>query len=296
MTSMTGTLMKHQVSSPLSKAIRGYEVHERIGDGGFGAVHRAFQPVVEREVAIKVILPQFANKAGFVRSFEAEARLIAHLEHPFIVRLFDYWREPDGAYLVMRFFPAGSLRKFLEQQGALPLQTVTRILSQLAGALDAAHRHHVIHRDIKPENILMDEEGNAYLADFGIAKRADQDSNGSREPESFSGTLAYAAPELLRREPSSPQSDIYSLGHVVYEMLSGKHAFSGQSPVLLLMSHMERELPAIDGVPDAIMTALRKATAKSAQDRYMTAQALAVDFPQTLVESRYGQPLTLLIA
>src|SRR5579871_5886707 len=162
-----------------TRIIRGYELHERIGDGGFGAVHRAYQPVVEREVAVKVILPQFANKASFVRGFEAEARLIARLEHPFIVPLFDYWREPEGAYLVMRFFPAGSLSKLLEKQGKLPLPTATQILTQLAGALDAAHRHHVIHRDIKPENILMDEEGNAYLADFGIAKRADDtDSNG----------------------------------------------------------------------------------------------------------------------
>src|SRR5947208_11849304 len=157
MASITGTLMQQQVPSSLSKTIRGYEVHERIGDGGFGAVHRAYQPVVEREVAVKVILPQFANRASFVRGFEAEARLIARLEHPFIVPLFDYWREPDGAYLVMRFFPAGSLRRLLDQQKTLPLPAVTQILTQLAGALDAAHRHHVIHRDIKPENILMDE-------------------------------------------------------------------------------------------------------------------------------------------
>src|SRR5689334_2257581 len=155
----------HSMYAEHSKTIRGYELHERIGDGGFGAVHRAYQPVVEREVAIKVILPQYANDPEFVRNFEAEARLIAHLEHPFIVPLFDYWREPDGAYLVMRFFPAGSLRRLLDQQRRLPIEKVSEILSQVAGGLDAAHRHHVIHRDIKPENILIDDEGNAYIAD-----------------------------------------------------------------------------------------------------------------------------------
>ena len=137
-------------------------------------MHRAYQPVVEREVAIKVILPQYANKPSFVRNFEAEARIVAHLEHPFIVPLFDYWRDPDGAYLVMRFFPLGSLKRLLDKQGPLPIQKVAEILTQITGALDTAHRHHVIHRDIKPENILMDEEGNAFMADFGIAKREDQ--------------------------------------------------------------------------------------------------------------------------
>jgi serine/threonine protein kinase len=243
----------------LPKTIRGYELRERIGDGGFGAVHRAYQPVVEREVAIKVILPQYANKPSFVRNFEAEARIVAHLEHPFIVPLFDYWRDPDGAYLVMRFFPLGSLKRLLDKQGPLPIQKVSEILMQITGALDTAHRHHVIHRDIKPENILMDEEGNAFMADFGIAKREDQAKDqaksGGAEQEDFSGTLAYAPPELLNREGSTAQSDIYSLGYVVYEMLTGKHAFADQSPVLLLLSHMEREIPAIEGVPDAAMAA-----------------------------------------
>ncbi len=270
------------------KTIRGYELGESIGAGGFGAVHRAYQPIVAREVAIKVILPEYANNPSFIRNFEAEARLIARLEHPFIVPLFDYWREPDGAYLVMRFFPAGSLKRRLEQTGGLPIAQVTDILGQLAGALDTAHRHHVIHRDIKPENILMDDDGNAYIADFGIAKQLDS-ANGDRavegEQEGFSGTLAYAAPELLMHEAATAQSDIYSLGYVVYEMLTGKYAFADQSPVLLLLSLMDRELPAIEGLSEAAMFVLRRATAKDPADRYTTARALAADFQGAVNQS-----------
>src|SRR5687768_15748997 len=104
----------------IQKTIRGYELREQIGKGGSGAVYRAYQPVVDREVAVKVILPQYASHPDFVRSFEAEARLIARLEHPFIVPLFDYWRDPDGAYLIMRFFQAGTLKQYLKDHGAMP--------------------------------------------------------------------------------------------------------------------------------------------------------------------------------
>jgi serine/threonine protein kinase/WD40 repeat protein len=262
--------------------IRGYELRERIGEGGFGAVHRAYQSVVDREVAIKVILPQYANNPGFVRSFEAEARLVARLEHPFIVPLFDYWREPDGAYLVMRFFPCGSLRRLLKERGALSADRVAEILAQLAGAVDTAHSHHIIHRDIKPENVLMDDEGNAYLADFGIAQRVEKGEPGSNGDRSFSGTLAYAAPELLNHGSATRQSDIYSLGYVAYELLTGKHAFAEESPVLLLMSIMERELPAISGVPEAVLPVLRRATSKVPEERYPSARAFARDFQQAL--------------
>src|SRR5579864_2934709 len=253
-------MVQEQPRPTVIKTVRGYELRDSIGAGGFGVVYRAYQPIVEREVAIKVILPQYANNLDFVHNFEAEAQLVAHLEHPFIVPLFDYWREPDGAYLVMRFFQAGSLRQALERDGPFSVNRVAEILGQIAGALDTAHRHHVIHRDVKPENILLDAEGNAYVADFGIAKRVDQANGKKEEEENFSGTLAYAAPELMKRGPATPQSDIYSLGYVVYEMLTGKHPFADQSPVLMLMSHMERELRRIDSLPGTSMLALWKAT------------------------------------
>src|SRR5690349_20956853 len=148
--------------------IKGYEVLELIGQGGFGAVYRATQPVLGREVAIRVILPEFANSDEFIRRFEAEAQLVARLEHPHIVPLFDYWREPDSAYLVMRFIRGGSLTDDLRDGGKWTRGGTLRLLEQIGGALITAHRNQIVHRDIKPDNILLDEDRNAYLSDFGI--------------------------------------------------------------------------------------------------------------------------------
>src|SRR5215475_2505060 len=151
-----------------NRVIKGYELRECVGEGGFGAVYRAYQPTIGREVAVKVILPQHANEADFIRRFEVEAQLIARLENPHIVPLYDYWREPDGAFLVMRWL-RGSLRSAL-QRGPWTVEATSRLLEQIAAALTVAHREGIIHRDIKPDNILLDEDDNAYLADFGIAK------------------------------------------------------------------------------------------------------------------------------
>lgn len=152
-----------------NNVIKGYELRERIGAGGFGAVYKAHQTTVGREVAIKIILPHFAGHPDFIRRFEVEAQLVARLEHPYIIPLYDYWRDPDGAYLVMRWLRGGSLRESL-QSGPFALEAAAGVLDQIAAALAAAHRSSVVHRDIKPANILLDEDSNAYLADFGIAK------------------------------------------------------------------------------------------------------------------------------
>src|SRR5688500_6571722 len=163
-----------------NQTLRGYEIREQIGVGGFGSVYRAYQPLLKREVAIKVILPQYANLPDFIRRFEVEAELVARLEHPYIVPLFDYWREPDRAYLVMRLLRGGTLSSSIKP-GGLSAQQATHILDQIADALFIAHRNHVIHRDMKPANILLDEDGNAYLTDFGIAKITDYQSRSATD-------------------------------------------------------------------------------------------------------------------
>jgi serine/threonine protein kinase len=201
------------------QSIKGYELHETIGLGGFGAVYRAYQPNVGREVAIKVILPQYANHPDFIRRFEVEAQVIARLEHPHIIPLYDYWRDHEGAYLVMRYVRGGNLRSALKE-GSFTLEETSTLLDSVAGALAVAHRHGVIHRDIKPDNILLDENGNAYLTDFGIAK--DLDSNiHVTQADMVVGSPAYLSPEQVKTEAVTPQSDIYSLGIVLYEMLVG---------------------------------------------------------------------------
>src|SRR5262249_5807268 len=152
------------------RSVRGYELREEVGSGDFGIVYRAYQPSVGREVAIKIIRPDLVNQPSFVRLFEAEAQLVAQLEHPYIVSLYDYWRDPEGAYLVMRWLRGGSLREALER-GPWNVESASRLLAQVGSALAYAHRQGVVHRDLKPANVLLDEDGNGYLSDFVIATR-----------------------------------------------------------------------------------------------------------------------------
>ncbi len=263
------------------RAIRGYELRQRIGTGGFGAVYRAYQPIVKREVAIKIILPERASRPDFIRRFEQEAEVVARLEHLHIVPLYDYWRDPDGAYLVMRWLRGGSLETILRQQGAWSIARTQKLLNQIAAALAVAHRHGVIHRDIKPANILLDDDGNAYLTDFGIAK--DISRTWAVEPdEGFFGSPAYVSPEQVLREPLGPPTDIYSLGIVLYELLTGSRPFAGDTDTTLMRLQVSRSLPSIresqPDLPAFLDIVLRRATAKYPDARHASVLELAADF------------------
>jgi WD40 repeat protein/transcriptional regulator with XRE-family HTH domain len=252
------------------QVIRGYQLGERIGAGGFGAVYRAIQPLVERDVAIKIILPHYADQPDFIRRFEAEAQLVAHLEHPHIVPLYDYWREPGVAYLVMRLMRGGELRQLLEH-GPPPLELVLRMVEQLGAALHAAHAAGVVHRDLKPANVLLDEEGNAYLADFGIAKDLHHAAVLSMAG-AFVGSPAYSSPEQVRAEPITPQTDIYAFGVLLYELLTGQRPFPGPTPASFLEQHVSANVPPLEagrpGLPPALDRAIRRATAKIPAARF----------------------------
>ena len=194
------------------KTVKGYTLKQCLGTGGFGAVYLAHQSHVDRDVAAKIILPQYANQPDFIRRFEQEAQLVARLEHLHIVPLYDYWRDSDGAYLIMRRMRGGSLREALKD-APFDLQSCALLVDQISTALAFAHQYRVIHRDIKPENILLDEDGNAYLSDFGIAKDLSfSDSGPSSLPDTIIGSLDYLSPEQARGEPVTIRTDIYSLG------------------------------------------------------------------------------------
>lgn len=268
------------------RAIRGYALAEKIGVGGMGAVYRAIQPVVEREVAIKIILPAFANNPDFIRRFEAEAQLVARLEHPHIVPLYDYWREPGVAYLVMRMLRGGSVQGLLEN-GPLPIETVARFLEQICDALHSAHRIGIIHRDLKPGNVLLDEDENAYLADFGIAKNlGSPDLESQTNVDAMVGSPQYMSPEQIRSLSVRPQTDIYCLGVMLYEMLSGTLPFIGPTPFDLLQQHVNAPLPSLaarrNGLPAALDMVISRAAAKDPDDRYPNALALLEGFHQAL--------------
>ncbi|MCP4543133.1 MAG: protein kinase [Chloroflexi bacterium] len=263
------------------RAIRGYELSERVGTGGFGVVYRAVQPLIKREVAVKIILPQYADHPDFIRRFEAEAQLVARLEHPYIVPLYDYWREPGVAYLVMRLLRGGSLHTAL-RDGPLALETVAVLLEQVGAALHAAHRVGVIHRDLKPANVLLDEDGNGYLADFGIAKNlSDPDLEDLTQVGAMVGSPAYSSPEQIRSELVKPQADIYCLGVLVYELLTGDKPFRGPTPVDYILQHLNEPLPSLDG-HGALDPVIQRATAKNPLDRYPDVPSLLADFRQAV--------------
>jgi WD40 repeat protein/energy-coupling factor transporter ATP-binding protein EcfA2 len=262
------------------QTLKSYRVHAMIGAGGFGAVYRASQAVLEREVAIKVILPEYANRPEFIRRFETEAQLVARLEHPHIVPLYDYWREPDCAYLVMRYLRGGNLRELLRDHGTLSLREAMHMLNQIASALAFAHRHGVIHRDIKSDNIFFDEDKNFYLGDFGIAKNTSNFDDPSQL--NVMGTPAYLSPEQIRGEVLTNRSDIYSLGIVAYEVLTGIKPFFDFSPATVLYKQLNTPLPKIQelrpDLPISLDEVLGKATAKQDNKRYGDALEFAKEF------------------
>ena len=237
-----------------TRTVRGYELRETIGEGDYGVVHRAFQPSVGREVAVKMIRPEYVNRPAFVRRFETEAHLIAELSHPHIVSLHDFWRDPEGAYLVMPLLRGGSLTETL-RRGPWNLAPALRLLDQVGSAVGYAHRQGVIHRDIKPGNVLLDEEGNGYLSDFGIATRLIDDAGAP-----LTTSVAYVPPEEIRGEPLTARSDIFSLGVLAFQIFSGVHP-TGHPPRLSLAE-------ARTGLPVELGEVLERATDDDPGNRY----------------------------
>ncbi len=272
-----------------------YNFQEVLGQGGLGVVYRAAQDPIGRIVAIKVILPEFANDPSFIRRFESEAQVVARLEHPHIVPLYDFWRKAGRAYLVMRYLGGGSVRDLVNAEGKLSLEKVSRISTQTLSAMAFAHRNGVVHRDIKPDNVFLDDDGNAYLSDFGIAKTVGTDA--SEASGQIVGTPAYLAPEQIRGEEATPQSDIYAFGIMLYEMLSGARPFNDVSLATLVYRHLNEPLPMIDheslNLPPVFNGIIQRATAKNASERHRDAGELNDELQEALRESDESIELTL---
>ncbi|MEP6983960.1 MAG: protein kinase [Chloroflexota bacterium] len=279
------------------QTIKGYELRELIGNGGFGAVYRAYQPSVDREVAIKLILPEHADDPDFIRRFESEAQVVARLEHPHITPLYDYWREPGMAILVMRLLRGGSLQDSLERKGAWQPADVVRLVDQISGALTTAHRNNIIHRDLKPANILLDEEGNAYLADFGIAKKLTQEPQSNTQEDRY-GSPAFISPEQVIGQAVSPQTDIYSLGMVIYVTLTGQTPFFDIDTDTVIRKQLSDTLPPIQTIrpelPYPVNIIIWRATSKRPESRYPDANTLANEFRQVLSPETSANVMTQL--
>jgi len=263
-----------------------YELHEVIGKGGMATVYRAHQPSMDRDVAIKIISPELAAEPEFAERFEREARIIARLQHPHILPVFDFGREGETIYLVMRLMEGGNLAHEL-RGGALPIKRAIDLTRQIASALDYAHLRGIVHRDLKPTNVLLDNLGNAYLTDFGIAKMlSGGPTTGLTATGAVMGTPTYMAPEQWRAEPIDGRTDIYALGVIVYQMLCGQVPFSAETPHGLMYQHLDMDPPQPHTIkPDLPLTlepVITKALAKRPEDRYASAGELAVALEEAI--------------
>jgi serine/threonine-protein kinase len=263
-----------------------YELHSLLGKGGMATVYRAYQPSMERPVAIKVLSPDLASDVEFIARFEREARIIAGLQHPHILPVFDFGRAGPYIYLVMRLIEGGTLGDELRGR-PLPLPRVSQITAQIADALDYAHRHGIVHRDLKPTNVLLDGRDRVFLTDFGIAKLVSGATfTGLTAPNAVMGTPTYMAPEQWRSEPVDARTDIYALGVMLYQMLAGPVPFAAETPHGLMYQHLDQQPTPIrqinPGLPLAVEPVIRRALAKDRRSRYASAGDLARDLDRAL--------------
>jgi serine/threonine protein kinase len=271
-----------------------YQIISQIGEGGMATVYKAYQPSMDRNVAIKVLPGQLAESAEFTQRFQQEARIIAKLEHPHILPVFDYGESGGVTYLVMRYLDAGTLRDKMENGRPLPLGEIDRLFTQLADALSYAHSYGIIHRDLKPSNALIDSQGNLFLTDFGIAKLLESASPRLTQTDAIMGTPAYISPEQAQATKVNQRSDIYSLGIILYEMVTGRVPFVAETPLAVILKHVSDPLPLPSSlkpdIPEAIEKVVLKALAKDPSDRFATVEEFLSAWKRALDEARTTRP------
>lgn len=249
-----------------------YQIVAPLGEGGMAAVYKAYQPSMERHVALKVLPRQMAQSEEFIARFRREARLLAQLQHPHILPVFDYGEAEGFTYIVMPFAQSGTLADLLKAR-RLNYAEIRRIATQIGDALGYAHARGMIHRDVKPSNVLIDERGNCLLTDFGLARMSEATSM-LTSSGAIMGTPAYMSPEQGRGGLVDGRSDIYALGIILYEMVTGRVPYSAETPIAIVFKHIQDPLPpARNFAPDlseALELVLLKALAKRPEDRYQT--------------------------
>ena len=265
-----------------------YQIERQVGQGGMASVYLAKQGSIGRTVAIKVMPMYFMHDPNFLSRFEREVQVIAKLQHPRILPVYDYGQINGRPYIVMAYMPGGTLADLIEK-GPMPLDQVTRLVDQIAEGLDFAHREGVIHRDFKPSNVLLDRAGNAHLADFGIAKISEQTV--ALTGSGIVGTPAYMAPEMASEGIVTPAVDIYALGVTLYQMLTGRYPYHGDTPLRVMMAHATEPVPDVRQVradlPAGIAAIVQKAMAKDPAQRYPDSASMAT----ALRAVASGQPL-----
>lgn len=265
-----------------------YQIIGPLGQGGMAAVYQAYHARLDRHVAIKVLHKAFLLEEGFLTRFEREAQIVAKLEHPHIVPVYDFSEHEGQPYLVMKSIEGRTLKQVLSD-GPLPLERVITLLSSIADALTYAHQKGVLHRDIKPSNIIIDANGIPYLTDFGLA-RIVKSGPSTMSADMILGTPQYISPEQAAGLPElTPATDVYSLGVVLYEMVVGRVPFNADTPYAVVHDHIYTELPRPSemnpAIPEAVEQVLVKALAKKPADRYATPNAMMQAFREAVQQS-----------
>ena len=261
-----------------------YELKELIGQGGMADVYLAYDDILKREVAVKILRSSLTGDPIYITRFHREARAAAALCHRNIVEIYDVGEEDDLYYIVMEYVRGQTLKELINKRGALHYVEAVDIMKQVVSATALAHSMGIVHRDLKPQNILATDSGIVKIADFGIASI--QSLSQVTQTDTIMGSLHYLAPEIARGEKATPQSDIYALGVVFYELLRGDVPFNGESPVNIALKHMRDEIPSVraynPAIPQSVENIIIKATAKNINNRYQCADDMLDDLDTCL--------------
>src|SRR5438067_4587798 len=273
------------MSTILGTTLNGrYRLEARIGAGGMSTVYRALDETLQRQVAIKLMNREVSTDSDQLERFRREARAVAQLSHPHIVGVIDAGEDASRPYIVFEYVEGETLKDRIRRVGRLPIAEAVAYAVEIARALGAAHARHIVHRDVKPQNVLSDEEGSAKVTDFGIAQTRDED--GLTADGRVLGTTDYVSPEQALGQRVTGQSDLYSLGIVLYEMLTGEVPFKGDSQVAVAMKRVREELPDVQmrrpEVSAALAAVVDTATAKRQEDRYADDAELIADLEDVL--------------
>ncbi len=260
-----------------------YEILEKIGTGGMSDVYKAKCHKLNRYVAIKVLKQEFSENTSFVSKFRVEAQAAASLMHPNIVNVYDVGEEAGIHYIVMELVDGITLKKYIEKKARLSVKEAVSIAIQACMGIEAAHNNHIIHRDIKPQNIIISKEGKVKVTDFGIAKAATSNTITSN----VMGSVHYTSPEQARGGYSDEKSDIYSMGITLFEMLTGRVPFNGDTTVAIAIKHIQEPMPSprdfVPEIPVSVEQIVLKCTQKSPDRRYQTVGALIEDLKKSLI-------------